>query len=76
MEILLLIGYGITIIGAIWFLIVAFSESILWGLGCFLLAPVSLVFLIMHWQDSKNPFFMQLAGLALIFAATPSGFGT
>lgn len=75
MEFLLLLGYGIVLIGGIWFLIVAFKESALWGIGCFLLAPVSIVFLIKYWQDSKNPFFVQLAGLGLVLIAALSGVG-
>lgn len=42
------LGLAILFIGTIWFLIVAFSENILWGLGCLFLVPVSLIFLIMH----------------------------
>ena len=75
MELLAYLGMGVSIIGGIWFVIVAFTESILWGLGCLLLAPISLVFLIMHWQQAKNPFFVQLSGLGLIIVATMLGGG-
>ena len=40
-----------------WFLIAAFKNSILWGLGCLLLYPVSIIFLILNWSEAKNPFF-------------------
>jgi len=36
------------------FYIVAFKESILWGLGCLIVPFVSLVFLIVFWNDAKN----------------------
>ena len=62
---LVYLGLIIIIIGGIGFLIAAFKKSLLWGLGCFFLAPVSLIFLIMHWQDAKNPFFLQLVGLGI-----------
>lgn len=61
------LGLAVFIIGGIGTLIAAFKTSILWGLGCLLLAPVSLIFLILHWDVAKNPFFLQLAGIAVIF---------
>ena len=60
-------GLAVFVIGGIGTLIAAFKTSILWGLGCLLVAPVSLIFLILHWDMAKNPFFLQLAGFALIF---------
>lgn len=64
---LVYIGLAIFIIGGIGMLIAAFKESILWGLGCLLLAPISLVFLILHWDKAKNPFLLQLFGIGIIF---------
>ena len=69
MELLALFGIGIMIIGGIGFLIAAFNESIWWGLGCLLISPISLIFLFMHWTEAKNPFFLQLAGLAVFFVS-------
>lgn len=66
-------GSGIMVIGCIGFLIAAFKQSILWGLGCILLSPISLVFLIIHWNEAKNPFFLQLAGMGIIFLAVFMG---
>jgi len=73
MDFLVYLGFGLAIIGSIGFLIAAFKESILWGLGCFFISPVSLIFLFVHWQEAKNPFFLQLAGLAIILVATFMG---
>jgi len=64
---LIYLGFAIIIIGAIGFLIAAFRNSILWGLGCLLFYPVSIVFLILYWQEAKNPFFLQLIGLGVVF---------
>lgn len=61
--ILLVIGFGISVVAGIWFLIVAFKQSVLWGLGCLFVPFVSLVFLIMHWQEAKRPFLWSLAAL-------------
>lgn len=67
MEALLYVGLGIFIIGGVGTLIAAFKTSILWGIGCLLIAPVSLLFLIMHWDNAKNPFFLQLIGFGIMF---------
>ena len=64
---LLIIGLIIFIIGGIGFLIAAFKNSLLWGLGCLILSPISIIFLILHWSDAKNPFFLQLIGVAIMF---------
>jgi len=68
MSFILIIGLVIILVGGIMFLIEAFKENILWGFGCLILSPVSLVFLFMHWDVSKKPFFIQLAGLGIVFA--------
>ena len=67
MEALVYLGLGVFIIGGIGTLIAAFKTSILWGLGCLFIAPVSLIFLVLHWDVAKNPFFLQLAGIAMAF---------
>ena len=64
------LGIALLILGGIGALMVAFKTSILWGLGCLLIAPVSLIFLILHWDVAKNPFFLQLIGLALAFVGS------
>lgn len=61
------LGLAVFFIGGIGTLIAAFKTGILWGLGCLLFAPVSLFFLILHWNVAKHPFFLQLVGVALIF---------
>lgn len=69
MEFFAFIGLAIVIIGSIGFLIAAFKQSILWGLGCLLFAPISFIFLFMHWPEAKNPFLLQLVGILVLFLA-------
>lgn len=64
------LGLAVFIIGGIGTLIASFKTSILWGLGCLFIAPVSLIFLILHWDVAKNPFFLQLVGIALAFVGS------
>lgn len=65
MNSLIYIGIGITIIGGIGILIAAFKQSMWWGLGCFFFTPLTLVFVVRHWPEAKNPFLLQLAGVAI-----------
>ncbi|WP_372741382.1 hypothetical protein [Neptunomonas sp.] len=60
------VGLGIFIIGGIGLLIAAFRTSILWGLAVLLVAPVAIIYLIVHWQDAKGPFKLQVVGLLII----------
>jgi hypothetical protein len=65
-EGLLLIGWLVSLVGGIMLLIVAFKENILWGLGCIFVPFVALIFIVMHWEASKKPFFIELAGAVLV----------
>lgn len=67
---LLCVGVGaiVSIIGAVVYLITAFNVNILWGLGCFFVPGVSLLFLILNWEVAKRPFILSVIGSALMFA--------
>lgn len=65
----IIIGYVVCLVGSIWLLVEAFKQSILWGIGCLLLAPVTIIFMIVHWPVAKRPFFLWLKGLAVVLIA-------
>lgn len=67
-TILFIVGLIISTFAGIWFLVVAFRQSVLWGLGCLLVPFVSLIFLIIHWSEAKRPFVWSLIALLPIFA--------
>ena len=71
--VLFYIGLAISLVGFIMMLIAAFNESVAWGLGCLLLAPVGLIFVFTHWHEAKNSFFLQLIGFVIIVLVSPSG---
>jgi hypothetical protein len=74
---LLVIGAILMFIGGIWLLIEQFKESVLWGLGSIFVPFVALVFVIMHWDVSKRPFLIQVAGIVLlVIGAALSGDST
>ncbi len=69
-SLLAIVGLLAIVLGGLWMLVQAFSTSLLWGFGCLLLAgPVSLAFLIVHWRRARDPFFLQLLGVAAIVVA-------
>lgn len=60
---LIFIGGLIALVYGFLLLITAFRESILWGLGYLFIPFVSLIFVIVHWEEAKDPF---LKGLLCI----------
>jgi hypothetical protein len=60
--------------GGLWLLVVAFQESVLWGLGCLFIPIVSLIFVIMHWDEAGKLFLISLAGsIAMVVGAAMTG---
>lgn len=66
-TILLLIGVVIALIFGIQLLIIAFQKSVLWGLGYIFIPFVSLIFVVMHWDDTKKPFLRGLLAIPFVF---------
>ncbi|MEQ9497006.1 MAG: hypothetical protein RIT81_09105 [Deltaproteobacteria bacterium] len=72
---LLVIGFLFMLVamGAqLWLYVLAFQESVLWGIGSIMVPFVSLVFAIMFWDVTKKPFLISLGSSfvgGLFFAA-------
>ncbi|MFH1500188.1 MAG: hypothetical protein ABII82_20480 [Verrucomicrobiota bacterium] len=72
------IGAALTIIGlllgcglGIWHYVIAFKESVGWGLACLFLPLASVIFTIRHWDEAKAPFLWIVFGaMPLIFLGT------
>ena len=58
-------GIAVLVFGVI-LLVKAFQTSVLWGLGYIFVPFVSIVFVILHWQETKKPFLYLLAGSAIM----------
>jgi hypothetical protein len=70
--IMLFMGLGMLfgIIGGLWLLVLAFQESIMWGIACFLLPGAALVFAVMHWGSSaQEAFMLQVVSIMLVGTA-------
>lgn len=46
--------------GGVWLLLLAFQESVLWGLACLFVPCVQLVFVVKFWQRAKRAFLFTL----------------
>ena len=57
------LGMLLGVVGGVGIIVLAFQESILWGLACLVIPGAALVFVIMNWEEAKTPFFISLAGL-------------
>lgn len=66
--ILLVIGAVIGLVFGIQLLILAFRTSILWGLGYIFIPFVSLIFVIVHWNEAKTPFLRCLLAIPFYVA--------
>lgn len=67
------VAMAIAIVYGIQILILAFSESILWGL-CYLFVPfASLVFLVMYWDQTKSPFLKSLIAIPFLILGAALG---
>jgi len=73
--VLTFLGVAVMLAGAIWLLVTAFSESILWGLGCLFVPFVSLIFLILHFDKAGKPFGLWLIGLVTMLGGNFLGGG-
>ncbi len=63
---LLLLGLALVLIGELIFLVAAFRESLGWGLLLLFVPPLSLLFLVLHWQKAKAGFFLQVWGVLCV----------
>lgn len=73
-TLLMFLGCIGVVIGGIWFLIETFKTGVLWGLCCLFIPFVSLIWLVMHWQQGSKPFLLQLAGAGVaVLGATMGG---
>lgn len=63
-----LLGLGCLLftIGWIWILVHAFRESVLWGLGVFLITGVAVAFGALRWDRLKVPLILHCTGIAFI----------
>lgn len=65
---LILVGLIIAFVFGIQLIIIAFRASILWGLGYLFVPFVSLIFIALHWDETKTPFLRGLLAIPCLVA--------
>ena len=64
------IGAVLAFVGAIGVLLAAFRTGMLWGLALLLLSPLSLIYLVLYWQEAKRPFFLEMIGIIIMYSSS------
>ncbi len=63
----------VSTVAAVWLLVLAFRQSILWGLAVFFLPFANIVFAIKYWHEAKKPFLINVgatvAAIKMFFVA-------
>jgi hypothetical protein len=67
--ILAIVRFIMAIVGWVWVMIIAFSDSVPWGVGVFCFSPLAIVFGILHWDDANVPTILYAVGLVLSIIA-------
>lgn len=65
----LFIGFGLvcTLIGFVKLMIETFTSSPGWGLAYLLFHPSILLFVALHWRETKGAFGLSAGGIAMVF---------
>jgi len=64
---LIVLGSLAILIGAIWLVVAAFQESVLWGLAVLIFHGIaSFIFLILHPEQAWRPIALEIVGVVLV----------
>lgn len=66
MSLILILG------GAIWLVVIAFKDSVVWGLVVLFVPFAALVFVVKNWEKTKASFAAQVIGYTILFFFGPS----
>ena len=59
----------VVLVSWVWLLVVAFKESVLWGILVFLFSPVTaIIFAILNWREAKKPFLVYMVTSVIYIA--------
>jgi hypothetical protein len=71
--VLLTLGYVRAFLGSLWIIVLGWQRNILWGVNCFLVPAVQLVYVAVYCKESKEASFLLVAGLGLVILAAATG---
>jgi hypothetical protein len=58
------------LVGGVWLLVLAFQESVAWGLLSLFVPCSQIVFIAQHWQKAKRPALLSMGGAGALLAAS------
>ncbi len=64
------------VVGYVWMVIAAFRVNLPWGLLVVFVPIMPLMFLLVHWEAARKPFFCALAGLIALVPAVAMNWET
>jgi hypothetical protein len=70
---LLGLGWLLMVVGGLWGLVLAFKQSLMWGLLYIFVPLANVVFLIKHWAITRNAFFLVVSGVVLVVIGAVMG---
>jgi len=70
---LLILGWLLAFLGSLWIITLGWQRNVFWGVICFLVPVIQLVYVAAHWKESKEAFFLLVAGLVLVILAALMG---
>ncbi len=62
-TLLLFLGAIAFLAGWLWIVVIAFSESVLWGVLILLIPITALVFIFLNWEEVKLPGSLMIGGM-------------
>lgn len=65
-TLIIIAGMLISVVYSVQILIIAFKESIIWGLAVIFIPFVNLLFLILFWDKCKSPFLKSLIAIPFL----------
>jgi hypothetical protein len=72
--VLAVVAFVLLFVGSIMLVVAAFREGLGWGFAVLFLGGIAhLVFLVMHWEEAKQAFFVMLAGFVVTGIALGAG---
>lgn len=67
-TVIIILGAVAILYGGVWMLVEQFRSGLLWFLGCMFIPFVSLIWLITHCDEGKEPFAIGTVGAIATFA--------
>jgi hypothetical protein len=67
------LGWILTFLGSLWIITLGWQRNIHWGVVCFFVSVIQLVYVALHWKESKEAFFLLIAGFVLVIIGGLTG---